>query len=140
MGLKLFKHLITIIILICLIALLVGKIFFTTTPNKFLLAYGIAVTTVVLSTFIISLRYKDPSIELRKKNLDQNIKKPFISCVFAVRNEEKLISRCLSSVLNSDYEPKEVIVVNDASTDGTKEILDQYKGIKNLKIIHLTKN
>lgn len=140
MGHKLFKHALTIIILLCLVVLLAGKMFFSSSPNKFLLAYGVAVTTVVLTTFIISLKYKDPSVELRKRNLDKNLSKPFISCVFAVRNEEKLISRCLSSLLNSNYENKEVIVVNDASTDGTKEILDQYEGTKNLKIIHLTKN
>ncbi len=140
MGVKLFRHFITLAIFICLIALLIGKAFFSTSPNTFLLAYGIAVTAVVLFTFSMSLRYKDPSEAIRSKGLDKKLRRPFISCVLGVRNEERIISRCISSLINSDYKNKEIIVVNDASTDNTQYILDQFRGIPNLKIINLEKN
>ena len=140
MKYKFLRHIVPLIIIILLILLVIGKAFFSTSPNKFLLVYGITITFVVLSTFIISLKYKDPSAELRKKGLHKHLDRPFISCVLAVRNEEKMITRCISSLINSDYENKEIIIVNDASTDKTKKILEIYKNIKNVIIIDLDKN
>src|SRR3989344_4097111 len=140
MKYKFFRHLAEIIILISLIILIIGKAFFSNSANTFLLAYGIAVTCVVFFTFGISLMYKDPSMEVRRKGLDKKMRYPFISCVLAVRNEEKIIDKCISSLINSDYQNKEIIVVNDASTDDTKKILRSYERFKNVKVINLEKN
>lgn len=55
------------------------------------------------------------------------MKKPYISVVIPAYNEEKLIGKCLGSVLNQDF-PKdqyEVIVVNNNSTDKTAEIANR---------------
>src|SRR3989344_831459 len=140
MKFKLFNHLTSLIIIILLILLIVGKAFFSTSPNKFILVYGVTITFVVLCTFAISLRYKDPSVVLREKGLDKNMEKPFISCVLAVRDEDKIIEKCISSLINSDYKNKEIIIVNDASTDKTKNILKSYNHVENIKIINLDKN
>ena len=51
---------------------------------------------------------------------------PAVSCVIPVFNGERFIGECLDSVLRQTYDPIEVIVVNDGSTDGTKAILDRY--------------
>lgn len=139
MKFKLLKHLIVVAILISLTLIVIGKAFFINSPNIFLLIYGVAVTSIVLLTFSISLLYEDPSLKIRDKNLTKNMKKPLISCVLAVKNEEKLIARCIDSLLNSDYENKEIIVVNDASTDKTKEILKGYRKL-GVKVINLSKN
>ena len=48
-----------------------------------------------------------------------------LSIVIPVFNEQKTIRELLRRVEALDFE-KEVIVVNDCSTDGTKEILDEY--------------
>lgn len=140
MKYKFVGKILVIVIFISLILLLIGKAFFTYSPNNFLFIYGITVTFVVLSTFAISLAYKDLSVELRKKNLQKGLKKPFISCVFAVHNEEDNISKCLYSLINSNYAEKEIIVVNDASTDKTKSILQNFNQYKNVKIINLNIN
>ncbi|MDO8508917.1 MAG: glycosyltransferase [Nanoarchaeota archaeon] len=140
MKYKFLKRLIVLIILISLILLLIGKAFFSNSPNTFLLVYGVMVVGVVLFTFGISLRYKDPSLELREKGLDKEMINPFISCILAVRNEEKIILKCISSLINSTYKNKEIIIINDASTDNTKKVLERYKHIKNVKIINLEKN
>lgn len=52
----------------------------------------------------------------------------FVSVLIAARNEEKHIEKCLESVLSQDY-PKdhiEIIVIDDASADGTAGIVDKY--------------
>lgn len=48
---------------------------------------------------------------------------PLVSVVIPARNEEKWIADCLESVLRDSYPHKEVVVVNDGSTDSTGEIL-----------------
>ncbi len=45
---------------------------------------------------------------------------PFI---IATYNRAEMVARCVKSVLASDYEPLEVIVVNDHSPDTTAEVL-----------------
>lgn len=51
------------------------------------------------------------------------MKKIDISVIIPSFNNEKTIEECVSSVLKNDYEKFEVIVVDDKSTDGTKEIV-----------------
>jgi len=50
---------------------------------------------------------------------------PLISIVVPVKNEEDNIRNCVESCLNQTYENKEVIIVNDGSTDKTAAILDE---------------
>lgn len=141
MRIKILKHLIVILILISLFLIIIGKAFLSTTPNIFLLIYGTAVTTTIFFLFLISLGYKDPSEKIREKGLNKNMNMPFISFVVAVRNEEKIITKCVDSLINSDYDKREIIVVNDASTDKTREILEKnYNKISYVKIINLEKN
>ena len=49
-----------------------------------------------------------------------------ISVIVPVYNVEKYVSRCLDSILSQDYENLDVICVNDGSTDGSLQILQQY--------------
>lgn len=58
------------------------------------------------------------------------------SVIIPVYNAEKTIARTLDSVLAQSYPAFEIIVVDDASKDGTKEILDtQYAG----RIVYIQK-
>ena len=47
-----------------------------------------------------------------------------VSIIVPARNEERNIRRCVTSLLEQDYDNYEVIVVDDGSTDGTAGILD----------------
>jgi chlorobactene glucosyltransferase len=48
---------------------------------------------------------------------------PLLSVIIPARNEARNIERCVRSVLASSYTVLEVIVVDDQSTDGTREIV-----------------
>jgi chlorobactene glucosyltransferase len=47
---------------------------------------------------------------------------PFVSIIVPARNEADNIAPCIGTLLNSDYEHREIIVVNDGSTDETGTI------------------
>ena len=49
-----------------------------------------------------------------------------VSYIIPVCNEENYITGCLDSIFNSTYRNIEVIVVDDGSKDGTREILTPY--------------
>ena len=53
-----------------------------------------------------------------------------ISVVIPTYNEEKDIGLCLSSLKEQSYKNLEVIVVDDGSTDKTREIVKKFKKIK----------
>lgn len=66
-----------------------------------------------------------PEQEQKKKKLETF---PFFSAIVPAYNEEKSITATLQSLVNLDY-PKdriEIIVANDGSKDGTKEIVEQF--------------
>lgn len=49
-----------------------------------------------------------------------------VSVTIVTYNSGRFIKRCLESVLAQRYRNKEVIVVDNASTDGTTDILEQF--------------
>lgn len=59
-----------------------------------------------------------------------------VSFVIPVYNAENTIVRCLDSIVHQDYEPIEVIAINDGSTDGSLGILREYEaGHDNVVVI-----
>jgi len=50
-----------------------------------------------------------------------------VSVIISAYNAEKYIEQTLQSVLGQTWKPLEIIVVNDGSTDSTKNNLDLYK-------------
>lgn len=52
---------------------------------------------------------------------------PLVSAIIPTKNRVELLDRALKSVLNQSYKNIELVVVNDASTDGTSELLQTYK-------------
>lgn len=59
------------------------------------------------------------------------MKTPLISVLIPIYNKEKYLKSCLDSVLNQTYKNLEVILINDGSTDKSKEICEKYKEIDN---------
>lgn len=52
---------------------------------------------------------------------------PKVSIIVPVYNTEKVLKRCLDSILNQSYKDFELIVINDGSKDKSIEIINEYK-------------
>lgn len=52
--------------------------------------------------------------------------KPLVSITIPVYNREKYIRSCLDSILDEDYPNKEIVLINDGSTDNTDSIIRQW--------------
>lgn len=63
--------------------------------------------------------------------------KKLISIIVPIYNAEKYIERCVNSILSQSYKELEIILVNDGSTDKTKEICDKLADKdKRISVIH----
>jgi glycosyltransferase involved in cell wall biosynthesis len=51
---------------------------------------------------------------------------PKVSVVMSVYNSEKYLRESVNSVLNQSFTDFEFVIINDGSTDGTREILESY--------------
>jgi glycosyltransferase involved in cell wall biosynthesis len=58
------------------------------------------------------------------------MKTPLVSILIPAFNSERFIGQCVESVLGQGYGRVEVIVVDDGSSDGTREMLECYKEVK----------
>ncbi len=67
--------------------------------------------------------------------------RPLVSILFPCYNAEKFLYVALESILAQDYSNLQLICVNDGSTDGTAQILEEFKmADTRIEIIHLEKN
>ncbi len=49
-----------------------------------------------------------------------------ISIIIPVYNGEQFLCRCIDSIINQTYKNYEIIIINDGSTDRTKQIIEKY--------------
>jgi cellulose synthase/poly-beta-1,6-N-acetylglucosamine synthase-like glycosyltransferase len=114
--------------------------------NDALYAYGVTVTAVVLLQMAFAiLRYRDLAItdEPGDGHADghaDGADLPLVSCMLAVHNEEEIIEQCVRGIVAQSYSRQEVIVVDDASTDSTREVLKQLAAELPITVIELDVN
>ncbi|HEC82974.1 MAG TPA: glycosyltransferase, partial [Firmicutes bacterium] len=65
------------------------------------------------------------------------MEKPIVIAILTLNNVE-LLKQCLESIFANTELPYRICVVNQASTDGTKEYLDSLAG--RIDVIHSPKN
>lgn len=101
--------------------------------------YSVTTVSVLFAVLMCAfLKFKDPYIDAQKKVLSNE--RPMVSVIVAVKNEEGNIRNCVQAIIDSTYENREIIIVNDASTDGTTAILDEMRKTSKIKVIHLSRN
>jgi glycosyltransferase involved in cell wall biosynthesis len=62
-----------------------------------------------------------------------------VSIIVPVYNTENYLERCLNSIINQSYHNIEIILINDGSTDKSKNICNEYASKDNrIKVIHQT--
>src|SRR5215207_1512447 len=104
--------------------------------------YSFFSSFILLNVLIFTyIRYRDPYVKVKDNPLPKN--PPLFSIVVPVKNEEEDIRNCVESCLKQTYENKEIIIVNDGSTDRTGQILDDIRkewGADKLRVFHLSKS
>ncbi len=124
----------------------IWKSFFIDSNYFIFYLYWVSVTFTHLLVFYVALfRYEDPWVlakQVEEKMIEEWLKpkQPLVSCLIAVFNEEKVISTCIDSMVAQTYQNREIIFINDCSTDNTAEVLDGYADKWLIKVIHLEKN
>lgn len=63
-------------------------------------------------------------------------KKPLISVIIPMYNAREYVYSCLNNILSQSYENLDIIVVNDGSTDNSREIAEQFP----ITILNLEEN
>ncbi len=64
------------------------------------------------------------------------MKSPFFSVIIPTYNRENVIERCINSVLNQSFKDFEIIIVDNASSDGTINIINAIKDARITLIIN----
>ena len=60
-----------------------------------------------------------------------------VSIIVPVYNGEKVLKRCVESLLNQDHKDIEIILVDDGSTDESGKICDEFsRNDHRIKVIH----
>ncbi len=67
--------------------------------------------------------------------LGKTMQKPIVSIIISAYNAEKYIEQTIQSVLSQTWQPLEIIVVNDGSTDNTQKIVERFIS-QSVKIIN----
>ena len=65
---------------------------------------------------------------------------PCISVVILAYNAGKYIEKCIESIISQDFIDMEIIIINDGSTDNTKEICEKYVKMDNRIKLTTTEN
>lgn len=139
------RRLIVLAFLVPLLALLARQLpRFVEDP--LLLSYGMSVLLGTIVLFYLAYtRYDDPS-DPRFTDVPNTAGAPPLSTVptvsllVAVMNEIDVIERCVRSLVDSDYPDLELIVVDDASTDGTTQRLGELADELGFTLVALPNN
>jgi cellulose synthase/poly-beta-1,6-N-acetylglucosamine synthase-like glycosyltransferase len=139
------RRLLVLACLLPLIALLARQ-----TPrflhDPILLSYGMCVlASTILIFYLAYAHYDDPS-DPRFAKIPNTAgapplpSVPTVTLLVAVMNEVDVIERCIRSITDSDYPDLQVIIVDDASTDGTTDILRRLSLELDFTLIALDRN
>jgi hyaluronan synthase len=135
------RWLVRVLLLAAVFVVLVVKVYLTIyVIDRAIGLYAILVSFVLFNILFISyFCYRDPYVKVHDNIIPQN-QLPLVSIVIPVKNEEDIIKDCVLSCLNQTYDKKEIIVIDDGSTDRTGKILDElkqeYKN-SNFNLVHL---
>ena len=89
-------------------------------------------TFFLLGTYITVLRkHKEPEFNNIMSKFNQRASLP-ITVIIPAFNQEKKIKSAITAIFNSDYKNINLVVVNDASTDGTLQLLIDTYSLKKI--------
>ncbi len=89
-------------VIFAILVVLIGKSFFIEFDYFILYVYGVSVTLVLFINFYYAIfKYQDPAVLAKsiKKEYSKNEKRPLVTCMVAVYNEEKDVEQCILSLV-----------------------------------------
>jgi cellulose synthase/poly-beta-1,6-N-acetylglucosamine synthase-like glycosyltransferase len=92
---------------------------------------------IIMNIFWVSLYISSRSREMKPR---KTAKEPFVSVVIPVYNKAAEVADTIESAIGIDYENKEVIVVNDGSTDGSLDVCRGFEKKGLIRLIDLGRN
>ena len=92
------------------------------------------VLLISLSVFSVISIYNLFTAPVLKRVAQPLNNRSFVSVLIPARNEEKNIEKCIKGILAQDYQNKEIIVLDDNSTDNTLKLAASFNNNK-IKII-----
>jgi peptidoglycan-N-acetylglucosamine deacetylase len=94
-----------------------------------------AIALTLLRTLVYGALSLMQKIRSSKQVFEPGFRPP-VSVIIAARNERKVITRTVASVIDSDYADYEVIVVDDGSSDGTAEaVRREFRGNRLVRVL-----
>src|SRR2546430_11068920 len=63
---------------------------------------------------------------IRNNRWENSMPEPLVSVCIRNFNREKLVSHAIESALSQTYQPLEVIVLDDGSTDGSRDVIARF--------------
>ena len=138
-------NLFSLVIILGLGSFLVAKAEYRSpTSNDALYLYGVAVTSIVLLQMAVAfLRYRDPAVTALATLAGipgwERITPP-VACLVAVHNDDAIIGECIRSLVAQSYPNKQIVVIDDASTDGTLAVVRGLEAKHGLVVIALAEN
>lgn len=120
------------IISIILIAVIIYTLPLTILSFKGLVVYA-SIVSLVIFLFVLLIRYFTILFLAYFYITKHTVKKyrefsPFVSIIVPVYNEGVTLKNSIKSLLKLDYKNYEIIIVNDGSTDDSKEIAESFVG------------
>ncbi|WP_410088165.1 glycosyltransferase family 2 protein [Streptomyces sp. t39] len=109
--------------------------------------YGTAVLAATAAMFYVAYtRYRDPAVtqvpcpRRLRGTFPPLPERPRVSLLLAVKDEETRIEECVRSMAGSDHPGVQIVVVDDASCDGTGDILRRLGAELGITVVHLAEN
>ncbi|MFC1704639.1 glycosyltransferase [Candidatus Omnitrophota bacterium] len=97
--------------------------------------------TLIISVVTNKFRTRrEVAVPLIPKKKTVNRENPFISFIIVTRNRKSYLRSALTSVLKQEYQPYEIVVVDNGSDDGTDGLFKVEFNVPNIRYIKLEKN
>jgi cellulose synthase/poly-beta-1,6-N-acetylglucosamine synthase-like glycosyltransferase len=134
------RRVLVIAILVPLFAIVTIRLF-DVSGDWLFAAYGVGVIgSTCLIMYLAFGTYIDPSGGSGLPIATRVAGEPTVTMLLAVHNEKDQIEDCVESIVGSTYRNLEVIVIDDASTDGTAPLLAEMAKAGTFQLIALEKN
>ena len=129
-----------IVLLAIIVSLFILLYFFQNHMNTPCALITILVFMIAYSAYM-QIAFKHRVRKQRKNPVEKNYSyQPYVSIMIPAHNEEDVISETIENIASIEYPKYEIIVIDDRSTDGTYQVLEQLsRKYPNLKYFSRTK-